>query len=87
MLSATEANAPALLASLRLVMLSGDWIPVSLPGRIKRQIPLCRLYSLGGATEASIWSIFHPIERVDPPGAQHPLRQAPAEPDLPRPQE
>ena len=41
------------------------------PGRAGRaasakQIPACRLYSLGGATEASIWSIFHPIEQVDP---------------------
>ena len=48
------------------MMLSGDWIPVALAGRIRAQIPACRLYSLGGATEASIWSIFHPIEQVDP---------------------
>jgi amino acid adenylation domain-containing protein/non-ribosomal peptide synthase protein (TIGR01720 family) len=52
--------------SLRLVMLSGDWIPVTLPGRLQALAPGARLVSLGGATEASIWSIFFPVERVDP---------------------
>ncbi len=65
MLSAADHDT-ALLASLRLMMLSGDWIPVALAGRIRKQLPACRLFSLGGATEASIWSIFHPIEHVDP---------------------
>jgi amino acid adenylation domain-containing protein len=52
-------------ASLRLVMLSGDWIPVSLPGRIRGLSPHPpELVSLGGATEASIWSILHPIGTV-----------------------
>jgi non-ribosomal peptide synthetase component F len=51
-------------ARLRLVMLSGDWIPLPLPGRIQELWPECRVISLGGATEASIWSIFHPIEQV-----------------------
>ena len=51
--------------SLRLVMLSGDWIPLSLPGRIRDLFPDARVISLGGATEASIWSILHPIETVD----------------------
>ncbi|WP_323688784.1 amino acid adenylation domain-containing protein [Rhizobium sp. AN83] len=46
---------------LRLIMMSGDWIPVSLPSALKSQLPNADLISLGGATEASIWSIFHPI--------------------------
>lgn len=54
------------LPSLRLVMLSGDWIPVELPPRIWRLSPNARTISLGGATEGSIWSILHPIEKVDP---------------------
>ncbi len=54
------------LASLRLVMLSGDWIPVGLPDRLRALAPRARVISLGGATEASIWSILYPIERVDP---------------------
>ncbi|MEU3604600.1 amino acid adenylation domain-containing protein [Streptomyces sp. NPDC035033] len=52
--------------SLRLVMLSGDWIPVTLPGAIAAALPNARTWSLGGATEAAIWSIQHPITRVDP---------------------
>nr|WP_269085581.1 amino acid adenylation domain-containing protein [Nonomuraea pusilla] len=54
------------LRSLRLVMLSGDWIPVTLPERLRALAPQARLFSLGGATEASIWSICHPVEEVDP---------------------
>jgi amino acid adenylation domain-containing protein len=66
MLSAAGSDPAALLTSLRLMMLSGDWIPIALAERIRKQLPACRLFSLGGATEASIWSIFHPIEQVDP---------------------
>src|SRR5262249_48876158 len=51
---------------LRLVMLSGDWIPVSLPDRMRRIWPHIVAVSLGGATEASIWSILHLIRHVDP---------------------
>jgi amino acid adenylation domain-containing protein/non-ribosomal peptide synthase protein (TIGR01720 family) len=54
------------LESLRLVMMSGDWIPVSLPDRIKELVDGIEVVSLGGATEASIWSILYPIEDVDP---------------------
>jgi len=54
------------LASLRLAMMSGDWIPVGLPDQVRRRLPDLELVSLGGATEAAIWSIFHPIGRVDP---------------------
>jgi amino acid adenylation domain-containing protein len=52
--------------SLRLVMLSGDWIPVTLPARIKTLVEHVQLVSLGGATEASIWSVLYPVEDVDP---------------------
>ncbi|TSC25948.1 non-ribosomal peptide synthetase/type I polyketide synthase [Corallococcus sp. Z5C101001] len=51
---------------LRTVMMSGDWIPVSLPERIRAVAPRAALYSMGGATEASIWSILYPIGDVDP---------------------
>ncbi|MFE6060199.1 amino acid adenylation domain-containing protein, partial [Streptomyces sp. NPDC056431] len=50
---------------LRLVMMSGDWIPVNLPGRIRLLLEDAELWSLGGATEASIWSILHPIGEVN----------------------
>ncbi len=51
--------------SLRLVLLSGDWIPVELPALIRKIAPSAKIISLGGATEASIWSIYYPIEKVD----------------------
>ncbi len=59
-----ETQPRLLLDSLRLVMMSGDWIPVSLPDRIKRRLKGAQVISLGGATEASIWSILYPIEEV-----------------------
>jgi amino acid adenylation domain-containing protein len=52
--------------SLRLVMMSGDWIPLALPPQIRRTCPRAAQISMGGATEASIWSILHPIEKLDP---------------------
>jgi amino acid adenylation domain-containing protein len=52
--------------SLRVIMMSGDWIPVPLPGQLQRILPNAKIISMGGATEASIWSIMYPIEKVDP---------------------
>ncbi len=49
---------------LRLVLMSGDWIPVELPLALRQLCPSAALISLGGATEASIWSIYYPIEAV-----------------------
>ncbi len=61
------ADRPGMLPpGLRLVMLSGDWIPLSLPDRIRDLAAGARVVSLGGATEASIWSIAYSIDRVDP---------------------
>ncbi|MGV3114662.1 amino acid adenylation domain-containing protein [Corynebacterium freneyi] len=53
------------LRHLRLVMLSGDWIPVTLARRLWELAPNARVYSLGGATEAAIWSIHHPVAPGD----------------------
>jgi amino acid adenylation domain-containing protein len=52
--------------ALKLAMLSGDWIPVSLPEKVKPLWPGLKLMSQGGATEASIWSIAYEINEVDP---------------------
>lgn len=57
---------------LRLVMMSGDWIPVTLPDRLRQVAPEAALWSLGGATEAAIWSILYPIGAVDPRWASIP---------------
>lgn len=50
---------------LRLVMLSGDWIPLALPDKIRNQFQSAEVISLGGATEASIWSIYFPVSKID----------------------
>nr|AGS49688.1 long-chain-fatty-acid--CoA ligase [uncultured bacterium esnapd14] len=62
---AETAGSPG-LSELRVVMLSGDWIPVGLPDRLRRMAPGAQVISLGGATEASIWSVYHRIGEVDP---------------------
>lgn len=51
---------------LRKVLLSGDWIPLTLPSAICKQFPNAEIISMGGATEASIWSIDYPITEIDP---------------------
>ncbi|WP_200896220.1 non-ribosomal peptide synthetase [Photobacterium halotolerans] len=60
-------RASDLLASskLRLILMSGDWIPVDLPDAIRKALPDVQVISLGGATEGSIWSICYPIAHVE----------------------
>jgi nonribosomal peptide synthetase protein BlmIV len=53
------------LGSLRLALLSGDWIPLDLPGRLGK-LSTAAVTSLGGATEASIWSVSYPVDAVEP---------------------
>ena len=57
---ATSGNA------LRLFLLSGDKIALTLPGHLKQACPQAVVVSLGGATEGSIWSIWFRIEAVAP---------------------
>ncbi|NEO73284.1 alpha/beta fold hydrolase, partial [Moorena sp. SIO3H5] len=52
--------------NLRLALLSGDWIPLNLPTQIQSLWPQGQVVSLGGATEASIWSVYYPITTVEP---------------------
>lgn len=51
---------------LRVALLSGDWIPVTLPDAARDLIPGLQVISMGGATEAAVWSIWHTIGTVDP---------------------
>ncbi|MCO2314079.1 amino acid adenylation domain-containing protein, partial [Pseudomonas aeruginosa] len=53
--------------SLRAVLLSGDWVALDLPGRLRpRCAEGCRLHVLGGATEAGIWSNLQSVDTVPP---------------------
>ncbi|MFG6101410.1 amino acid adenylation domain-containing protein [Leptothoe sp. EHU-05/26/07-4] len=60
------ANESKALENLRLILLSGDWLPLTLPTQIKELIEDVQVISLGGATEASIWSILYPIQAANP---------------------
>ncbi len=51
---------------LRRVFLSGDWVPLPLPGQLRRAFPNAEVIALGGATEATVWSNFFPVDRIEP---------------------
>jgi SagB-type dehydrogenase family enzyme len=52
--------------SLRDVILGGDWIPVTLPGRIRELTCSVDVHSIGGATETAIWNIWHTVGEPQP---------------------
>ncbi|WP_067651949.1 non-ribosomal peptide synthetase [Nocardia harenae] len=54
------------LPSLRLALLSGDWVGLDLPARLAAAALDCRFLALGGATEAAIWSNYFEVGSVDP---------------------
>ncbi|GAB3579612.1 non-ribosomal peptide synthetase [Amycolatopsis endophytica] len=66
LLVVAEGATPVLPADLRLVLLSGDWVGLDLPGRLAAVAPEARLVALGGATEASIWSNAFDVSGLDP---------------------
>lgn len=51
---------------LRGVVLAGDWIPVTLPDRLRRLAPGAQFIASGGPTETTIWDIWNPVQDVDP---------------------
>ncbi|MEY1661354.1 amino acid adenylation domain-containing protein [Isoalcanivorax beigongshangi] len=55
------------LASLRLVAQGGDFIKPAVLAQLRRWAPQAQLYSLGGPTETTIWSIWHLINAADQP--------------------
>ncbi|MFC8394715.1 amino acid adenylation domain-containing protein [Streptomyces sp. NPDC057238] len=60
-----EAREPAGRDTLRLVLLSGDWIPVPLPDQVRGAFPHAEVVALGGATETTVWSNHHRVGEVD----------------------
>ncbi|MFD7845079.1 amino acid adenylation domain-containing protein [Nocardia sp. NPDC059764] len=71
-LAALLAEQGGALPSIRAYMLSGDWIPLTLPAGLNRLSPDAEMISLGGATEGSIWSIHHRITPADCTGRSIP---------------
>ncbi|MEV8066813.1 amino acid adenylation domain-containing protein [Streptomyces sp. NPDC085995] len=69
LLDADEQEAPegGRLAGLRTALVSGDWIGLDLPGRLReRTARPCVFVAMGGATEAAIWSNTLTVEDPDP---------------------
>ncbi|MGM0701579.1 MAG: amino acid adenylation domain-containing protein [Pseudomonadota bacterium] len=53
------------LRSLRLIAQGGDYIKPATIAALRRLLPNVRLFSLGGPTETTIWSIWHEIAQDD----------------------
>jgi amino acid adenylation domain-containing protein len=53
------------LQSLRLVAQGGDYVKPALIQYLRQHLPHARLFSLGGPTETTIWSIWHEITAED----------------------
>ena len=49
---------------LKKVLLSGDWVQPTLYDRNKKITSNCEFISLGGATEAAIWSVYYVVNEV-----------------------
>src|SRR5439155_26224800 len=71
-LAALLAEEGAATPSVRAFLLSGDWIPLTLPGELTRLAPAAEVISLGGATEGAIWSIYHRVGEADRAGRSIP---------------
>lgn len=54
------------IAGLRLAWLSGDWIPVDLPDRLRGLSPDVRVVASGGPTETAIWCVGYEVGAVEP---------------------
>ncbi|MFH8350199.1 AMP-binding protein [Streptomyces sp. NPDC018045] len=59
-----ELEAGPVSDRLTTVLLSGDWIPVPLPGLLREPFPGCTVFSLGGATECTVWSNSYRVGTV-----------------------
>ncbi|MHC0429719.1 non-ribosomal peptide synthetase [Streptomyces sp. O3] len=75
-LASLLAQERAALPSVRAFLLSGDWIPLKLPAALRRLAPEAEVVSLGGATEGSIWSVFHRVGEADGDGRSIPYGRA-----------
>lgn len=53
--------------SVRAALVSGDWIALDLPARLRERCGrACAFHALGGATEAGIWSNVQTVDAVPP---------------------
>ena len=60
-----HGRAPRGRDRLRMVLLSGDWVPLSMPDEIRQAFPRALVVALGGATECTVWSNHFPVGVVE----------------------
>lgn len=58
-LPALEKDDAVKKGTIRVALLSGEWLPKDMPGEVEKNNRDVTVINLGGATEASIWSIYH----------------------------
>ncbi|MTI24466.1 amino acid adenylation domain-containing protein, partial [Fulvivirga kasyanovii] len=51
---------------LKRVFLSGDWVPLSIKEDLESHFDHVEVTALGGATEATIWSNYFEVDKIDP---------------------
>ena len=68
LLEYAAARSERLPESLRLAFLGGDWIPLTIPSRLRTlgSGRGARVVSVGATTETTLWNIWYPVDEVDP---------------------
>ena len=56
---------PDQIASLKLVSQGGDYVKPTVIDKLREYLPKARLFSIGGPTETTIWSVWHEISNKD----------------------
>jgi nonribosomal peptide synthetase VibF len=56
---------PEQMCSIKLIAQGGDYVKPSVIAKLREYLPDARLFSLGGPTETTIWSIWHEITHED----------------------
>ena len=60
-----DIKSEKLPSNLRLAILGGDWLSISLVSRLKLLSPTLSIFSIGGPTETTIWNIGYLIQAID----------------------
>ncbi len=64
------------VSSLRAIIMGGDVLQVNMPSRLRKYSPFIDIYNVGGPTEATIWSVYHKVEKEDESLVRIPLGKA-----------
>ncbi|OTA14361.1 putative non-ribosomal peptide synthase [Xenorhabdus vietnamensis] len=62
---AEVARTTYIIESVVNIVMAGDWIPLSLLPRARAVFPSARMFSCGGPTETTNWSVIHEINEFE----------------------